>query len=201
MLPATSRGGARLATSGSPRSRFPISRSRQLIFWAEPAGKGGPGAGSTRGQHPKGELRGEARARARRLAAPWDLRDLLVDEVDYELDGLAGCCRALGHVALRLALEQLQIERAAGLAVLGHEPVEIGPGMGRVLGVLDVEHGRELGLLTALERDDRAALGHGVLGLPVLVVTRQHAVDDLGIRLAGFLQLLGVPVAAEGIDD
>jgi len=73
--------------------------------------------------------------------------------------------------------------------------------MGEVLGALQVERGRQLDLLTLLERERRAALRHRLLGLPVGVVAGPHLVDQRGIRRTRGLELLRVVVPAERIDD
>ena len=70
-----------------------------------------------------------------------------------------------------------------------------------VLAALQVERRWHLDALAALQGQRRAALGHGVLGLPVLVVTGQDAIDHLGVGLAALLELLRVAIARERVDD
>src|SRR5205809_954594 len=115
--------------------------------------------------------------------------DLLVDEFDDLLDRPA-CgrrARAPRDEALGLTLEQLQLDLAPRLAVLHDEAVEVGAGMRDVAGALEVEHGGQLDPLAAFERLHRVALGHGLFGLPVLIVARQHPIHDLRIRWAALL--------------
>src|SRR5262249_26061585 len=128
--------------------------------------------------------------------------EMLVDELDDPLDRAAARVRhrLLADVALSLAFEQLEIDLPAGLAVLADEAVEGGAGMRLVVGALKINRRRHLDALTALERDDGAALGHRLFRLPVLIVAGQHAIDDLGVRLAAGLEAFRVPISAERID-
>src|SRR2546422_9865627 len=93
-------------------------------------------------------------------AAPWSLPELLVRERADHVERAVGRRRAglARDEALALAVEQLEIDHAARLAVRGDEAVEVGPRMREVLGALQVEHRRELHLLAALERGRRGAL-------------------------------------------
>src|SRR2546428_477693 len=131
------------------------------------------------------------------------LADLLVRELRDHLEGAIGRRRAdLAHdEALTLALEQLEIDHAAGLAIGRHEAVEMGPRMRMIVGALQVQHGRELHFLTALERRCRRALVHRLLGFPVGVVARQELVDRHRVWLPLGHDVLRVAVPAERIDD
>src|SRR5213593_5314275 len=86
-------------------------------------------------------------------AAPPPLPELLVRELRDQVERAVGRRRAdLAHdEALALAVEQLEIDHAARLAVRRDEAVEVRPRMRRILGALQVEHGGELHLLTAPE--------------------------------------------------
>ncbi len=66
--------------------------------------------------------------------------------------------------------------------------------------ILDIEHGRQLALFAALQRLHRAALEHRLLGLPVLVMQRQHHVHEWR-GIAFFLELLRVSITSDRIDD
>ena len=70
-----------------------------------------------------------------------------------------------------------------------------------VLGALDVQRRRQLHPLAALQREDGIALGHRRLRPPVLIVQRQHPVHHLGVGCTARLELLGIVIAREGVDD
>src|SRR5262245_51650751 len=77
------------------------------------------------------------------------LPDLLVHELHDHLESAIGRGRAgLAHdEALSLAVEELEIDDAAGLPVCGDEAIQMRPRMRLVVGALEIEHGRELHLL------------------------------------------------------
>src|SRR5262245_18010859 len=108
-----------------------------------------------------------------------ELPDLLVHELDDHVEGaIRGGRPGLAHdEALAFTFEQLEVDDATGLPVRGDEAVEMRPRMRQVLRPLQIQHGRELNRLAALERVGRGALGHRLLRLPVEVVAGQHLVD------------------------
>src|SRR5438132_4409574 len=140
-------------------------------FWPATETSRAQGSRPARGQD---SARRASGVRARMRAGRLGLADLLVRELRDHLEGAIGCRRAdLAHdEALTLALEQLEIDHAAGLAIGRHEAVEMGPRMRMIVGALQVQHGRELNLLAALERRCRRALVHRLLGFPVGVAAR-----------------------------
>src|SRR6266850_6598057 len=81
------------------------------------------------------------------------LPQLLVDELVDALERAIRRRRAgLAHdEALALALEQLEVDVTAGLAIGRHEPIEVRPRMRLVLGALQIERRRHLDLLALLE--------------------------------------------------
>src|SRR5262245_65127288 len=99
---------------------------------------------------------------------------MFVDELDDPLDRATARVRhrLLADVALSLTLEQLEVDLPARLAVLGDEAIEVGTGMRLVVRALQVNRGRHLDTLAALERDDRTALGHRLFRLPGPTATR-----------------------------
>src|SRR5688500_13976047 len=127
------------------------------------------------------------------------LRDPLVHELDDAADGPLRIrrSRVLLDESLGLALVHLELDLAACLPIGRHEPVQIGTRMRDVGRALQVQRGRHLHALPALERPRRRALRHRVLRPPELVVTRQHAVDDVGVRPAARLERLPILIAAE----
>src|SRR5262249_40354095 len=160
-----------------------------------------PRAWPGRPRRPQSSGRARPPGPARGVDAP--SCEVLVDELDDPLDRAATGVghRLLADVALSLTLEQLELDFASRLSILADEAVEVGARVCEVLGALQIDRRRHLDLLTALERDHRAAFRHRLFGLPVLIVTRQHAIDDLGVRLAARLQPLRIAVASERIDD
>src|SRR5215471_283068 len=127
------------------------------------------------------------------------LPDRLVDELDDALQRTVRRRRArLAHdEALPFAGEELEIEHAAGLAICGHEAVEVRSRMRDVVRALQIQHGRHLDLLALLERGSRGTFVHRHLGLPVHVVGGEDLIE---LRLAFGLEVLGVAITAERID-
>src|SRR4029453_12472815 len=92
------------------------------------------------------------------LTAMARLAEVLVNEFDHARLCLgAGRRVALAREARACRLVELQLDRAAGLAVGGHEAIQVRARMRDVLGGLEIEHRRHLDLLAALERPDRGA--------------------------------------------
>src|SRR5712692_9690039 len=118
------------------------------------------------------------------------LSELLVHELVDALERPVRRRRAgLAHdEALALALEQLEVEVAAGLAIGRHEPIEVRPRMCLVLGALQIERRRHLDLLALLEGRRWRAFVHGRLGPPVRVVERHDLVGELRIRRTAGLE-------------
>src|SRR5262245_63237600 len=109
---------------------------------------------------------------------------MLVDELDDPLDRAAARVRhrLLADIALSLTLEQLEVDLPARLAVLRHEAIEVRARMRLVIGALKIDRRRHLDTLAPLERDERAALGHRLFRLPVLIVAATTAVVDGEVR-------------------
>src|SRR5215813_9707016 len=87
-----------------------------------------------------------------RAAAGAPLPDLLVDVLRDHLERAVGRRRpGLAHdEALPLAVEQLEVDHPARLAVRRDEAVEMRSGVRHILGALQVQHRRQLHLLPAL---------------------------------------------------
>src|SRR5712671_6417458 len=81
-------------------------------------------------------------------------------------------------------LGQLEVYLAARLAIKFDEALELWSWMYDVARVLDVEHGRQFDRFAALQRLDRISFGHRVFGLPILVMERQHQIDEFRIGFA-----------------
>src|SRR5262249_58317858 len=113
-------------------------------------GRGGRPGGNKEASSEGG--RRELGPATRRLRVPvavtTRLANLLVRELDDHLERAVRIRRAdLAHdETLALALEQLEVDDATGLAVGGHEAIEMRPRMCAVVGALQVEDGRQLHL-------------------------------------------------------
>src|ERR1700674_1877558 len=92
------------------------------------------------------------------------LPELLVHELVDALQRPVRRRRAgLAHdEALALALEQLEVDVAAGLAIGRHEAIEVRPRMRLVLGALQIERRRQLELLALFEGRGGGALVPGL---------------------------------------
>jgi hypothetical protein len=99
-----------------------------------------------------------------------------------------------------LALEDRDLDLAAGLTILPDELVEIRAGVRLLVAARDAQHGGR-GRPLATGQDARGrSLGHDLFRLPVLVVHGHHAVGQPGGRGAILSQTLRVVIAPERID-
>src|SRR6185369_6566865 len=136
------------------------------------------------------------------------LLDVLADEGQHLLEGVADLGEVRRMAGLAVAVEVMQLDVAAGLLVVGGEARRLGVGAFEILVLVVVQdiaaalvpdRRRQRDLLAALEDEHRIAFGHVLLAAPELMML----VDDSrrpGRRIGQRTLPLGETITAERVD-